>query len=102
MAANRDADERAQENLLSGARIVKKLVENRGELLARVADPLAEDPTFNSAFQRGDTRALTAELTSRAVMIAADIALVIDANGKPVAATGNLMSGDANFQQTDK
>lgn len=91
IAANRDIDNRTQEELRDGAGIFSKLVANRADILYKVAKPLSEDAAFRLALEERDTKVIGRELSERALFVDADIALATDSNGKLIASSSNML-----------
>lgn len=99
IAANRDIDARAEENLRDGSQMLRKIVDNRAELLRRIVQPLAADANFQSSVKSRNIELVTTELANRAVLIGADVAVAIDKNGAVVGSSGGIIPTGFDLQK---
>jgi diguanylate cyclase (GGDEF)-like protein len=102
IAAAREANDSAYVQLESGIETFRSVVENHTKVLEQTVRPLAEDDSFKRAIASKNIGLITAELESRANWVDADIALLLDPEGKMTAAAGNQLEQGMLFEKLTK
>ncbi len=84
-----DIDARARESLIIGRKVVSEFLDVRGEQLHTSVEVLAADFGFKEATATGDATTIRSVLENHSKRVSADMAMLVDLDGKTVASTLN-------------
>ena len=89
-----DVDRRATQSLVIGGTVVNEFLASRGEQLRTSVQVLAADFGLKEAVATGDAETIASMLDNHSRRLGADIAMLLDVEGRRVASTGNLVPSD--------
>ncbi len=89
-----DVDRRATQSLVIGGNVVNEFLASRGEQLRTSVQVLAADFGLKEAVATGDAETIVSMLDNHSRRLGADIAMLLDVEGRRVASTGNLVPSD--------
>lgn len=97
IAAAREANESAYVQLESGIETFRSVVENHAKVLQQTVRPLTSEDAFKKAIVSNDLERIAKVLENRAELVDADIAVLLDPDGRVTASTGAQLETGAIF-----
>ena len=88
-----DVDRRARESLIIGGAVVNEFMAGRGEQLRASVEVLAADFGLREAVASGDEATIQSVLSNHSKRVGADVALLLDLDGKGVASSSGIALG---------
>jgi diguanylate cyclase (GGDEF)-like protein len=97
VTANSEETSRAESELLQATETLARAIGMRSELIASTFRTLATDREFLAAVGRGELSTVSAAIAQSMQQVEADIAVVLDANGRVLAGTNALAERPTTF-----
>jgi diguanylate cyclase (GGDEF)-like protein len=94
-----DVSSRARDSLVIGANVVTEFLTGRGEQLRTTVEVLASDFGLKEATATGDAATIRSVLENHGRRVGADMAVLVDLDGSPVASTLDIAHGSDGVAQ---